>query len=296
MQRHVTRREFAVGVAAAALATAQAPKPQVAITIDDFQWRQIPAGGAAQANQRLLDALSRHSNLQAALFVCGKHVDNTTGRQLVRAWSDAGHWIGNHSYSHLSYNSPDVTFAAFSDDLLRGEHVLSDFPNFQKMFRFPYLHEGNTAAKRDQMRDFLAKHGYRNGHVTIDASDWYYDQRLRNRLEKNPATDTQPYRNAYLAHILDRATYYDKLARAVTGRTISHTVLLHYTLLNSLFLTDLLSMFEDQGWQLVPAQKAYQDPVFLSTPRECSGWRESDLGNGERIRQVHGEAALSRRK
>jgi len=51
------------------------------------------------------------------------------------------------------------------------------------------------------------------------------------------------------------------------GRTISHTILLHYTLLNSLFLDDVLSMFEAKGWKLISAQAAYQDPVFQNAPR-----------------------------
>jgi peptidoglycan/xylan/chitin deacetylase (PgdA/CDA1 family) len=263
----ITRREFGLGVAAAAMASARADRPQMAITIDDFAWKNIPNGGAEQANRRLLDMLSRHSNLKAAAFVCGQNVDDETGRRLVRTWSDAGHLIGNHSYSHLSYNDRDVSFAKFSSDLLRGEPVVSGLSGFEKMFRFPFLKEGDTAAKRDQMRAFLTKHGYRNGHVSIDASDWYYDQRLRARLEQNPAADTRPYRDAYLAHLWDRATYYDSLAQSLTGRKISHTILLHYTLLNSLFLGDVLTMFDSKGWELISAHTAFQDPVFLKAPR-----------------------------
>jgi peptidoglycan/xylan/chitin deacetylase (PgdA/CDA1 family) len=263
----ITRREFSLGMAATALPAAQTRQPRIAITIDDFHWGQIPQHGAEKANQRLLDILARHSNLKAAVFVCGSNVDSDTGRRLVRTWSDAGHLIGNHSYSHLSYNDPKVTFAEFSDDLVRGEKILSDLPGFQKKFRFPFLHEGETANKRDQMRGFLAEHGYSNGHVTVDASDWYYDQRLRARLKQNPAADPQAYRDPYLAHLFDRATYYDGLAQNITGRSISHTILLHYTLLNSLFLGDVLNMFQDQGWQLVSAQTAFQDAVFSNAPR-----------------------------
>jgi peptidoglycan-N-acetylglucosamine deacetylase len=263
----ISRRAFAAGIAATAIAVAKAPQPQIAITIDDFTWKQIPQNGAEQANRRILDALARHSNLKAAGFVCGQNVDDETGRRLVRSWNDAGHLIGNHSYSHLSYNDSNVSFAIFSDDVLSGEQFISGLSGFQKMFRFPFLKEGDTAAKRDQMRAFLTKHGYRNGHVTIDASDWYYDQRLRARLEQNPAADPKPYRDPYLEHLWDRATYYDGLARNLTGRSISHTILLHYTLLNSLFLDDVLSMFEAKGWKLISAQAAYQDPVFQNAPR-----------------------------
>ena len=87
------------------------------------------------------------------------------------------------------------------------------------------------------------------------------------RLDQNPAADARPYRDPYLAHLWDRAAYYDGLAQSLTGRSISHTILLHYTLLNSLFLDDVLAMFEAKGWQLVSAQAAFADPVFSNAPR-----------------------------
>jgi len=116
------------------------------------------------------------------------------------------------------------------------------------------------------MRRFLAQHGYRNGNVTIDASDWYYEQRLRERLLANPNANALPYRDAYLTHIWDRATYYDGIAQTVLHRSPPHTLLLHYTYLNSLFLDDLLTMFETKGWQLLSAKTAYEDAVFQSHP------------------------------
>jgi len=238
----------------------------VAITIDDFNWRQIPQPDTRKTNRAFLDALARHSNLKAAIFVCGKNVDDADSRPLLQDWSDAGHTIGNHTYSHLNYNSQSVGIPIFTSDVLRCEAVISGLAGFGKWFRFPYLKEGATAAKRDQMRAFLAQHEYRNGHVTIDTSDWYYDQRLKARLKQNPAADAQPYRDAYLAHIWDRATYYDGLAQKVLGRTVPHTILLHYTLINSLFLDDVLSMFESKGWQPVSPQIAYRDAVFSRNP------------------------------
>ena len=117
------------------------------------------------------------------------------------------------------------------------------------------------------MRGFLADSGYRNAHVTIDASDWYVDGRLRARLAKDRDADLAPYRRFYLDHIWDRATYYDALSRQVVGRSIHHTLLLHHNVLNGMFLGDLLRMFKGNGWQLVDAQAAYADPVFASAPR-----------------------------
>jgi peptidoglycan/xylan/chitin deacetylase (PgdA/CDA1 family) len=268
----MNRRQFAstlgLGILALGLdksvLTAAGQTAQVAITLDDFSLFDIPRMSAAARNSALLDALRVHS-VQAAMFVTGKNVDNETGQKLLGAWDKDGHIIGNHSYSHMGYGN--VSFEQFSQDILKGEAVLNQHPRFRKLFRFPYLKEGNTVLKRDALRAFLKTHGYRNGHVTIDASDWYVDQRLRARLKKNPDADLTPYRDFYLEHIWERSRYYDDLSRQALGRSVKHTLLLHHNVLNGLFLGDLMSMYKNKGWKLINAEEAYGDPVFSSAPQ-----------------------------
>jgi hypothetical protein len=152
-------------------------------------------------------------------------------------------------------------------DILRAEELLKDFSRFQKYFRFPMLKEGNTAAKRDELRSSLARHGYRMGYVTIDNSDWIVDQRLRARLEKDPSAKLEPYRDFYLEHMWDRAQYYDSLSHRVLGRPVKHTILMHFNLLNALFLGDLMEMFKSKGWRWMDAEEAFADPVFNARPQ-----------------------------
>lgn len=128
------------------------------------------------------------------------------------------------------------------------------------------LKEGDTAAKRDAIRSFLAQHGYRVGHVTIDNSDWIIDQRLTARLKKDPAANLKPYRDFYLEHMWTRAEYYDSLAQRVLNRPVKHTVLMHFNLLNGLFLSDLIAMFKAKGWEPIDAAEAFADPVFSAKP------------------------------
>ncbi|HEX8176551.1 MAG TPA: polysaccharide deacetylase family protein [Pyrinomonadaceae bacterium] len=258
---------FALGVVGLALNKSLAcpldEAPQVAITIDDFNWFDVPQMSAEARNRALLDSLKSHS-VKAAIFVCGKFVDNEKGHALLSAWNKEGHLIGNHSYSHQYY--PRVSFEQFSQDILRNEAVINRQTQFKKFFRFPFLKEGDTIEKRDRMRQFLKTNGYRNGHVTIDASDWYVDDRLRARLKKSADADMEPYRNYYLNHIWERSLYYDDLSRKVLGRSVKHTLLLHHNVLNGLFLGDLLGMFKKKGWKLIDAEEAFADPVFLSSP------------------------------
>jgi hypothetical protein len=92
------------------------------------------------------------------------------------------------------------------------------------------------------------------------------DERLVKRLKAHPQADLKPYRDFYLSHIRERAAYYESLAQKILGRSIKHTLLIHYNLLNALFLGDLLRMFKSEGWKLVDAAEAFRDPVYASAP------------------------------
>lgn len=271
----MNRREFskALGMGAVALGfggigfSAANRSPEIAFTIDDFNWNKSVRLSPDERNRAMLQALRSHGDLKAALFVACKNAETDKGKELLREWDRAGHLIGNHSFSHKYLNSNKVTAEVFTADIARCDQIIRSYPRFQKLFRFPYLKEGDTAAKRDAVRVFLEQHGYRNGHVTIDASDWAIDDRLSSRLTKDPAADLKSYRNFYLSHMWERALYYDELARKVLGRSVKHTILMHYNLLNALFLGDLLDMFKSKGWKLIDAREAFKDPVFQAAPK-----------------------------
>lgn len=265
------RREFAktIGVGAAALAMRGSgfsiadSRPKVAITIDDFGLNDLAKEEAEFRNRAILEALRKHS-IKAAGFVCGRRIENENGKMILRQWDDAGHLIANHTYSHWYYHRRSVE--EFSQDVLRCEALIKDYKNFKKLFRFPMLKEGDTVERRDGMRAFLKAHGYKQGYVTIDASDWYIDERLRERLKQNPQADVTGFKNFYLQHIRERASYYDNLSRKVLGRSVKHTLLVHHNLLNAMSLDELLTMFKRQGWQLIDAEAAFADPVFAAQP------------------------------
>ena len=230
--------------------------------MDDVRWQAIPQDRRPEAEERLLSHLGK---TRACLFAVGQNVDNAQGAEILTRWNAAGHLIGNHTYSHVALFGK-TTPEEFEQGILRNEVVLRPYSGFRKWFRFPALKEGQTRELRDRFRSFLAGHGYTNGAVTIDASDWYYNQRLLARIEAEPSFDVNRYRQPYLDHIWDRAQFYDRLSRDVLGRSVAHTLLIHYNLLNALFLGDLLAMFRSQGWEAIGADEAFSDRVFERRP------------------------------
>jgi peptidoglycan-N-acetylglucosamine deacetylase len=161
----MNRREFTASIGMGAIVLglgrskmagpAPQARPEIAITMDDFDWNKSIKLIPEERNRAILGVLKSHGNLKVALFVAGKNAGNETGQKLLRDWDKAGHMIANHSYSHKYLNSSKTTAEDFNADILKGEAVIKSFPHFQKRFRFPFLKEGETATKRDAVRAFL---------------------------------------------------------------------------------------------------------------------------------------------
>jgi hypothetical protein len=235
----------------------------IALTFDDGPNMADSIGlSPADRNAAILKQLAA-ARLKSILFVTRVDADPKR-KELIRQWGMQGHQIGNHTVTHPDFNR--VSLADFEQDLLACDKAIRDMPGFTRRFRFPFLKEGDTLEKRDGFRAFLDANSYKTGPVSVDSSDWYYSERLSGRLMKDPRADTRPYRDAYLRHLYDRASYYDGLSHIVLGRSVAHVLLLHHNLINALFLRDVIQMFTDKGWTLINANTAFEDPVYVMRP------------------------------
>lgn len=252
-------------VLALALCAAPALQAQrVALTFDDgFDPRAQDS--AVVWNAGILRAMT-DARVRAMLFPSGKLVGSSEGMALVHTWGDAGHAIGNHTWSHANFGSKRVALEFFEADILRNDSLLRGLPGFIPMLRFPYLKEGDTASKRDGLRVWLSARGYGIAPVSIDASDWYYSARYLSWRAAHPGADPAPFRDAYLAHLRERALYYDSLSRVLLGRSADHVLVLHTNAINAAFLADVIAMFRGMGWPVIPATEAFRDPLFAMQP------------------------------
>ncbi len=258
----IDRRSLLATGAALAFASpsfAASMHPGFSVTIDDFNLADTPLITGLERDVAIRHALAHH-RVKAAGFVAGRYIDGGQSPKVLKAWSDDGHILGNHSFSHAYYSGKDP--AAAMADILKCEPLLTPYAGFRKLFRYPYLAEGKTAEGRDALRALLRQHGYRIAPVTIDTSDWCIDARLVARLKADLHADLAPYRRYWLDHLWDRASYYDGLARTVLGHSLDHTVLLHHRLATALFLDDGLAMFRERGWRLVDANVALATPAL----------------------------------
>lgn len=239
------------------MAAAQAKS--VALTFDDgLDPDKEPR--AAEWNAAILGTLARHG-IRSMVFPSLRHTGGQAGRALVADWSKAGHLVGNHTSQHRNLGSPKLTAAEFIGHVQEADAAFAHLPGWRPLLRFPYLKEGETAAKRDEVRAWMKANGYRPAPVSIDASDWYYDEVFRK------GADRARLKAAYVRHLLDRAAYYDGLAREVLGHEPPHVLLLHTSALNAAFLGDVIRAFREAGWTIVAPLVAFADPLYAREPR-----------------------------
>ncbi|MGI4846095.1 MAG: polysaccharide deacetylase family protein [Janthinobacterium lividum] len=240
----------------------------VALSFDDGpSLAATPLLSPQARNDAMLAALAKHG-VQAALFVtAGFGTHRPEGMAMAMAWGLAGHVIANHTVTHPDLDDPAVTLAQYQQEVLDCDRVIAALPGYKKWFRFPYLREGGTPEKREGMRAFLDEQGYRNARVTLDTADWRLNGELLEALAKDPRTDLEPFRQAYLAQVRERAQTYRELAWRLQGRDIPHVALLHHNLINALWLDDVITLFEDMGWTITSPAHAYGARVYQLAPK-----------------------------
>lgn len=241
-------------------------KPTISFTFDDGSTEDMGPFRLASWNQRILDQLSKH-RLKTILFSTGQNKSTARGRYVLKSWNDAGHSIANHTFSHPDFNSEKNGLKKFREELLRNDDIIKQYTHYIQYFRFPYLKEGDTQEKVDGFRAILRNHGYQNGHVTVDASDWYISSRLLKRLKDNPKADISGFRAYYKQHLINRALFYDSISTCIVHRKIHHVILLHHNLAAALFLDDLIQYFKEHGWNVIDATEAYQDEIYQTVTK-----------------------------
>ncbi len=230
----------------------------ISFTFDDGFDANTPQ--AAQWNKDLLAALAKQQ-VKAMIFPAGKIVKDA-GLPLVAEWNKAGHAIGNHTYSHNNLASKKISLIDFISDVQIADQMFNKLENWQPMLRFPYLKEGDTAEKRIGMQAWMQSHHYQSAPVSIDTSDWYYnEQYLALQGQKSKLV---LLRQAYLEHLSSKAHYYDDLAQKTIKRSPAHVILLHTNAINAAYIGDVIAMFKTMGWAIVSPIEAFADPLYRS--------------------------------
>jgi peptidoglycan/xylan/chitin deacetylase (PgdA/CDA1 family) len=260
---------FALGLLlAACVAVPEAPagEKRIALTFDD-----VPrsAGVFMTPDERttlLIDSLNRTGVEQAAFFVNpGSIAQSNGGAERIARYVAAGHVLANHTNSHPHLS--ELSAEAFLADIDKAAEWLNRQPANRPWMRYPFLDEGGSdKAKVAAVRAGLAARGLSNGVVTIDASDWGYDDMATQAKAAGKKLDMAALRELWVESHVEAAEYYDDLARRALGRSPVHNLLLHEADVTALYVADLVRALKAKGWTIVTADEAFADPIAKMLP------------------------------
>ena len=242
---------------------------EMAVTFDDLPRAgpALPGVSRLQIHREILAALRKHGVQQAYGFVNGKAADDADGRAALAAWVEAGHPLGNHTFSHSS--PADVP--SYLRDLDADEPLLRELqpgPEARwKVFRYPTLSQGETLEAREAIRRHLAERGYRIAEVTVDFGDWAWNEPYARCLAQGDAAAVGELKRSFLQSARTFLAFDDSFARRLFGRGIRHVLLLHAGALDAVLLDDLLTLYEQAGVRWISFDAALEDPVYREDPR-----------------------------
>ena len=245
---------------------ADEPARRITISFDDAP---RSAGAFMSAEQRtalLIESLAAGGVDEALFFATTGNLEKRgeAGVARLRRYTDAGHALANHSHVHASANRTDAeTFVA---DIAEAQRRLAGFDNVVPLFRFPFLHEGNTRERRDAIRAGLDRLSLANGYVTVDNYDYYLQYLFDEAVKAKRPIDLDAWRDVYVEVLMAAVNFYDDIAQRTLGRSPVHVIILHENDLAALFVDDLAAALRADGWEIVPATEAYDDPIAEIVP------------------------------
>jgi len=235
-------------------------KTRVAITVDD-----LPAHGDDAPNfsrskmfHLFLKAFKKHHLPPVYGFVNGVGLSEYPNKnmKLLKKWVASGNLLGNHTFGHLDLNKK--TPQEFIDDVVKNEGILEYLQptkNF-KFFRYPFLNEGESVAKHDDVRNLLAQRGYQVAEVTVDFQDWLWNDPFLRCLSKNDSRSIKEREDSYVDSSLHGLESARKLAKILFGRDISHILLVHIGAMDAKAIDEMLTAYEREGVEFVTLEEA----------------------------------------
>jgi peptidoglycan-N-acetylglucosamine deacetylase len=258
----------AMALACAFSGTASAAT-EMAGTIDDLPTHGALPPGMQRVTiaEQIISVLKRHAVPEVYGFVNGAQIrGDPQHTDILRIWRQAGLRVGNHTFSHPNLNR--VSAADYIADIERNETVLAEVagPRWERIFRYPYLHEGDTPQKRHAVRRWLAAHGYQIAQVTVYFDDWAWNDAYARCMERSDGGSIQWLKQSFLESAVRRLDWSRALSNVVLGRQIKQILLLHLGAFDAVMLDELLEAYRKAGVTMIGLKAAMADPAYTLDP------------------------------
>ena len=237
---------------------------ELAVTIDDLPTTGTLPAGTTRVSivEQMIEVLRRYAVPGVYGFTNGGQLrENPAFENILLAWQKGGFFLGNHTLSHLDLDR--VSAGEFVTDIERNETLLARLsPRSEKLFRYPYLHQGHPAEKRSAVRSWLVSRGYRIAPVTVYVEHWEWSDAYARCVARQDGPAIRWVKDMYLETAKARLAWARQVSAQLFNRQIKHILLLHADAIDAAILDDLLRAHQAEGITLISLESALQDPAY----------------------------------
>jgi len=242
-----------------------APAPMIAFTFDDLTAHApLPQGYTRVGIAEQIIAALKAGGAPATGFVNGIQLEREpASAPVLDKWRAAGLTLGNHGWSHANLN--DLSDAQFLAELEKNEPILKAKMGTAdwRWFRYPFLSEASAdPAKRARVRRLLAERGYKVAAVTMDFSDWAYNNTYARCIAKGDVDAILQMEHSWLGNAAVQADRSRAMAQALYGRDIPYVLLMHLGAFDAHMMPRLIALYREKGYRFVSIGEAEKDPYY----------------------------------
>ena len=194
--------------------------------------------------------------------------------KLLDIWLQNGHKLGNHTFSHISFN--ENSLEDYKMDFIKGENMIKERSQYYKSnfryFRYPFLQTGNDSLKKYGFIDFLKSKGYVNSPITFDIEDYIFNKVYMESLKKKDKKSILKVKNQYIEYVSQMVDYFEKITQTIAGKQIKQTFLCHINMINTDCFEEIIKLLIKKEYKFISIDEALNEPFYQS--------KETYIGKG----------------
>lgn len=225
---------------------------------------------AMARSQMLVRNLATAGVPQAMFLIKTKGVDQKDKARLA-LYSDKGHLLVNAGHGHSLVTKSDLY--VYEIGIMKANRILQGYSGYKKHVHFSYLHEFGDPNIQRELAEFLQERGYRPAFTGVNAMrgvDQYLDQLYQKKISSNRPVNMAALESAYVDFIVQSVTKEDTKAFNLLGYSPRQVLVLQENDLAAYFIVALVDRLVEQGWTIIAAGRALDDP--LANPIAANRW------------------------
>lgn len=225
---------------------------------------------AMARSQMLVRNLATAAVPQAMFLIKTKGVDQKDKARLA-LYSDKGHLLVNAGHGHSLVTKSDLY--VYEIGIMKANRILQGYSGYKKHVHFSYLHEFGDANLQLGLAEFLQERGYRPAFTGVNSmrgADQYLDQLYQKKISSNRPVNMAVLESAYVDFISQSVAQEDAKAFNLLGYSPRQVLVLQENDLAAYFIVALVDRLVEQGWTMIAAERALDDPI--ANPVAANRW------------------------